>query len=275
MSRALLLLLVWSAAPDAPLKPALVPQHSAAGTKCSACHVTASWSEVRFNHDKTGFPLRGQHARVDCRSCHAADFKTPIARQCAACHFDAHAGDLGSRCEGCHDENSWASQYDADAHRRTAFPLIGAHSVIPCQECHSQSRERKFDRSVVECSACHASDVMRTLGTSLDHQSFGFAEQPCQTCHNPMSWKPARYPEHDRCFIVSSGTHSVYTCEQCHTVLPKALTNCATNTAVCTACHEHKCGSPRITAQHPNPAELHFVCADNQCVGCHIGERRP
>src|SRR5450432_3964208 len=143
MSLALFLLQLWSAAPvpaaDAPKQPQLIPigRHLTAGdTKCSACHVTASWTDVRFNHDRTGFPLKGQHSAVDCRGCHAVDFTVPIARQCVACHFDAHAGDLGSRCEGCHDESSWRTEFNPDAHRLTDFPLMGAHGVMPCQECH-------------------------------------------------------------------------------------------------------------------------------------------
>jgi hypothetical protein len=275
----LLLLPLGGAPTDAPMQaPPLIPLGRGHGgeTRCGACHVTAAWTEVRFNHDKTGFPLRGQHAHTDCRSCHASDFKTPIARQCAACHFDAHAGNLGSRCEGCHDENGWSSAFDADAHRRTGFPLLGAHGLIPCQECHSQNRERLFARSTVECAACHQNDLMRTLGTAIDHASLGFAQQRCETCHSPLSFKPARWPEHDKCFIISSGTHSVYACEQCHSTLPRGgLMACTTSTASCTACHEHKCGSAKLTAQHPNPAQIHFVCTDAACAQCHVGERAP
>jgi hypothetical protein len=292
MSRALLLLFMWGGAPaDAPKQaPPLVPigQGHGGETRCGSCHVSSSWSEVRFNHDKTGFPLRGQHAHVDCKSCHASDFKVPIARQCAACHFDAHSGDLGSRCEGCHDENSWMSAFDADAHRRTAFPLIGAHGLIPCQECHSQNRERKFDRTVVECSACHQKDLMRTLGTSIDHAVLGFTQQKCETCHNALSFKPAGFgTQHDHCFIISSGSHSAYSCEQCHDVIPRpGPMSCLSggpsppvstpaSPARCTACHEHKCGSAKLTSQHPNPSSIRFTCTDNLCNQCHLGEHGP
>ncbi len=290
MTRGLLLLWVLSAAPapapaparavtplDAPTQLPLIPlgHHPAAGeTKCSACHVTASWKEVRFNHDKTGFPLRGEHSSVDCRSCHVTDFTVPIARQCVACHFDAHAGDLGSRCEGCHDESSWRTAFDPDAHRLTDFPLIGAHGVMPCEECHGQARERRFARATVECSSCHQADLMRTFGTAVDHTVFQFT-QPCQTCHNPLSFKPARFPAHDTCFRISRGSHAAYTCEQCHSSLPRGLTpgTCSTGTASCSSCHDHKCGSAKVLSDHKNVQG--FVCADLKCAQCHPEERGP
>jgi hypothetical protein len=247
-----------------------VAKHAPETTRCAACHVTASWNEVRFDHDKTGFPLKGEHARVDCRGCHAADFSTPVGRQCVACHFDAHAGDLGSRCDACHDENTWHTQFDADAHRRTAFPLLGAHGVIPCQECHSDARDRRFSRATVPCVSCHQADLMRTTGTAVDHTTFQFT-QPCQQCHGALAFKPARFPTHDLCFRISSGPHAQYTCEQCHRSLPMtAPGSCSTGTAACTACHEHACGQ-RIQQQHPGnvPAAAAFQCADVKCAQCH------
>ncbi|MBK7860863.1 MAG: cytochrome C [Archangiaceae bacterium] len=272
MMPALLLLTFLSGAPDAPKRgAALVPAPShAAGTRCSACHVTASWSDVRFNHDKTGFPLKGQHVRVDCRGCHAADFSVPVGRQCAACHLDVHAGDLGGRCEGCHDESSWASAFDADAHRRTAFPLLGAHGVMPCQECHSAARERRFSRAIVQCASCHQADLARTAGTGVDHTTFQFT-QPCQTCHGALAFKPARFPGHDACFRISSGPHAEVACAQCHSALPATAPNsCATGTAACVSCHEHSCGE-RLQRQHPatNPAAAGFQCSNPKCAQCH------
>ncbi len=63
------------------------------GKDCAACHVTASWSQVTFDHNKSGFPLTGAHASVVCSKCHANGFSgTPKA--CAACHAEPtfHAG---------------------------------------------------------------------------------------------------------------------------------------------------------------------------------------
>ncbi|MBL8955741.1 MAG: cytochrome C, partial [Myxococcaceae bacterium] len=202
--------------------PRLLPKekgHASKGlTRCGACHATSSWAEVRFNHDKTGFPLAGKHARVDCRGCHTVDFEQPVPRQCAACHRDAHTQDLGARCEGCHDEWSWRSAFNADAHRRTNFPLVGAHSIIACQECHAESRDRRFARPTVTCAACHAGDLARTAGTAIDHAALGFT-QDCQQCHAGFAFTPARFPGHDACFTISFGSHARFSCTDCHTTL--------------------------------------------------------
>src|SRR5262245_47192494 len=45
---------------------------------CSACHTPSGWKlssvagESGFDHDRTGFPLRGAHARKACTGCHSA-----------------------------------------------------------------------------------------------------------------------------------------------------------------------------------------------------------
>ncbi|MFQ5866243.1 MAG: hypothetical protein ACE5IW_13555, partial [bacterium] len=36
---------------------------------CEICHVAVSWTEVRFNHNRTEFPLQDRHKEVDCSSC--------------------------------------------------------------------------------------------------------------------------------------------------------------------------------------------------------------
>ena len=262
---------------DAPKKRVLVPHGQrleTAETQCELCHVTASWDDVRFDHDKTGFPLKGKHARVDCRGCHAQSFTTPVPRQCVACHRDAHAGDLGARCEGCHDELSWKSAFDADAHRRTNFPLVGGHAVIPCQECHFESRDRRFARSTVDCAACHQRELMRTFGTAVDHTRLGFAGG-CQSCHRASGFRPAVFPGHDGCFNLSQGSHANIACATCHAVgLPAMVMTgtCNTRTAACTTgCHSHDCAA--VSARQ-HQGVMGFQCQDRRCWECHLEQRR-
>lgn len=260
--------------PGPPLLPKLkLKQHAEENTtRCVSCHTTSTWSEVRFNHEKTGFPLKGKHARVDCRGCHAASFDTPVPRQCAACHRDAHTQDLGAHCESCHDETTWRSPFNADAHRRTNFPLVGAHAVIPCQECHAEVRDRRFARPTVTCSSCHQGDLTRTLGTAIDHAALGFT-QDCQQCHGAFAFRPARFPNHDSCFLVSYGSHAAFSCAQCHTTLQvmTAPGTCSTRTAACTQCHEHTC---TVTGGQTPTDQLHqgvagYQCANRKCYECH------
>lgn len=300
---ALLLSLLLAAAPDAglPSKDAprtkVVPDvlgamkaftkkgHEGPGTgvtACSACHATTSWTDVRFNHERTGFSLTGRHARTTCKSCHLTDFSVPLPRGCAACHRDVHAGELGARCEGCHDTSDWRSRFDVDAHRRTNFPLVGAHAALPCVECHFEARERRFSRAAVECQACHQADALRTqMGKPVNHVSLGLDVRNCRECHTPLAFTPARFPTHDECFPISAGVHAGVPCLNCHTSLGPTTMRCSTGTAQCTHCHtnEGRAGV-EITftdQQHADGKAPGYVFADRRCLDCHYprGGRLP
>jgi hypothetical protein len=239
---------------------------SGMGTQCGACHKTSSWTDVQFDHDRTGFPLKGGHRRVTCKACHAINFENKVPTTCAGCHRDPHAAEFGLTCEGCHDEQHWTTTFTADAHRRTNFPLSGAHATIPCRECHPNARDRDFSRSPVTCATCHLSDYQRTGSTTIDHAGAGFS-QDCRQCHTTLRWRPARFPDHDRCFLLSAGPHAGIRCTSCHRALPTGVVTgqCATNTASCTGCHEHSCA--RTDPKHP--PGIGYECKDQKCYQCH------
>ncbi len=75
-----------------------------------SCHDQAAWKPARgFDHQKTAFPLTGEHQQVACASCHPkkaapqpgdADgaflqLRGIAHSTCASCHRDAHAGRMG------------------------------------------------------------------------------------------------------------------------------------------------------------------------------------
>jgi hypothetical protein len=243
-------------------------------TACGACHGTGSWTEVRFNHERTGFPLTGRHARTTCKACHAADFTVPLPRSCGACHRDVHAGELGARCENCHDTADWRSRFDVDAHRRTNFPLMGAHAALPCVECHAEARERRFTRAATDCPACHQADVMRTqaIDKPVNHVTLMLDQRSCRECHSPLAFTPARFPTHDECFPISAGPHAV-PCLNCHTSLASAVTmRCSTGTAKCTQCHTNAGGSDigQTDLQHADGKAPGYSFNDRRCLDCHF-----
>ncbi len=245
-----------------------------ADADCDACHHTSTWSEVRFNHERTGFPLTGRHQSARCRGCHGTDFTRPLARTCSACHVDVHAQELGARCESCHDTANWKSRFDAEGHRRTNFPLLGGHAALPCSECHAEAAERRFSRTTVACGSCHQADYQRTSTGGLDHRRSGFDHVYCQACHDGFRFKPARYPNH-ACFPLT-GPHQL-TCAECHrssAILRKDPTRtCSTGTVVCVACHEHECailGNPTDTFhQSRHVPGYGTTCSSTKCVACH------
>jgi len=257
--------------------PKLVPPVShptSDTTPCGSCHSTEGWTVVKFDHDKTGFPLKGQHARTSCKQCHPVDFDAAVPASCRSRHRDAHGGELGARCEGCHDENGWASRFNADSHRRTAFPLVGAHAALPCEQCHYAAADRRFSRNVVECVACHQREYDSTRVLSLDHARLGFSTD-CRGCHLAWRFRPARFPGHDVCYLLSSGPHAGLGCRSCHTNgVPMVATfgACNSGSAVCTTCHV----CPDMDRIHAAKAVAGYVCGkESKCYECHRFERAP
>jgi hypothetical protein len=242
----------------------LLAPHAAGETKCAACHTAEGWQKVRFDHARTGFALAGAHQQAACRACHGGDFATAQPTSCSGCHQDPHAGDRGPSCAGCHDERSWAPLFTADAHRRTNFPLTGRHALLPCTECHQETRDRTFTRSTKACFDCHSADYARTAGGAVDHAAANFP-QTCRACHDPFHWKPARFAQHDHCFQLSVGKHAGIACLDCHSSLAGARPDgtCSTGTAKCQRCHA--CAD--VTPKHP--PNIGFQCADLKCYQCH------
>lgn len=239
--------------------------HTAGETKCGLCHKTTGWREVSFAHDRTGFPLKGLHDGAPCRSCHAGAFDHALPRNCAGCHEDPHGGELGLRCEGCHEEKGWEPLFDADAHRRTAFPLGGRHAILPCTECHAGANLRSFATPPKPCVACHSAERALAARTSIDHDALGFSSD-CVQCHNAFGWERGRWVGHDRCFQISTGDHAGIACEGCHTSLAGVAVqanSCSTNTASCVRCHS--CGS--TDGEHGDVEG--YQCRDRKCYECH------
>jgi hypothetical protein len=242
------------------------PKGSSEDTPCEACHTVRSWGEAAFAHDRTGFPLEGKHQVARCQSCHIVNLTSPVSRACAGCHHDPHEGDFGQRCEGCHDAQSWKALFGVDAHRRTNFPLVGRHAILPCTECHTNMLNNRFSRRTVDCLACHQVDYTSTLGTPVNHIQLGFSTQ-CRDCHSPFRFKGAHFAKHNDCFLITSGPHAGIECMNCHTSLTGAQVNgtCATGTAACSACHVHLCG--QMAQVHANVAG--YQCKDVKCYQCH------
>ncbi|MFL5408932.1 MAG: hypothetical protein ACJ79O_24190 [Myxococcales bacterium] len=145
---------------------------------CSDCHEVASWTAVRFDHDReTRFPLTGAHENRPCASCHLRDGSgvvryTSLATDCASCHADVHAGQFASGrvasvdCTECHSVVEF--KRTSFQHRRpfTSFELTGKHASVACSACHRDvavGRSAKVTRYrglPLTCEGCHV-DVHR------------------------------------------------------------------------------------------------------------------
>jgi len=174
------------------------------GNKCDDCHTVKGWKKVKFNHDKTDFPLKGRHKKVACDACHKKDLFDDLKTNCYACHKndDEHRGQYGRKCEDCHNPRQW-KKFKFD-HDKTDFPLKAKHKKVPCNSCH---RGDLFDEDLqTNCFACHAQD-------DAHEESEG---EKCENCHNEQGWNKQVIFEHDMTEFPLVGLHATIPCEECH-----------------------------------------------------------
>lgn len=161
------------------------PHAGTLGESCENCHNTEQWIQVQVDHDRTAFPLIGQHRAVQCKGCHEGQkFKdAPVA--CAGCHAkdDKHRGRLGNDCGACHSPRDWRL-WEFDHGKTTKFPLQGAHASLLCESCHTNPNGLHVGLSTV-CGSCHAGD-------DAHDGSFGMR---CERCHTSASFKEVHAAE--------------------------------------------------------------------------------
>jgi hypothetical protein len=176
------------------------------GTKCDSCHNEKAWSKNTFNHNReTKFRLRGKHATTACTSCHKKHiYKTKTKTNCYSCHKidDVHKGKQGKNCKNCHNEKGWRTKVRFE-HDITRFPLVGLHSVVPCEECHISS---DYKKASIQCNSCHKRDDIHKGKLGID----------CQTCHNPNGWAIWRFDHNSQSQFKLDGAHKKVHCHSCH-----------------------------------------------------------
>lgn len=178
------------------------------GTECNDCHRVTQWPDVTFDHGRdTMFALRGAHSDLECTSCHVEPVAVakPSVR-CIDCHAedDPHAGQLGDTCQACHSdvELTWPERVRFD-HDLAAFPLLGKHDALVCDDCHATPA---FHDAGEQCVDCHAEDDVheRRLGSE------------CATCHNPNSWLAWTFDHDTQTDFALTGAHDGLDCHSCH-----------------------------------------------------------
>lgn len=148
------------------------------GQSCRDCHNEAGWKVERFDHNRARFPLAGRHARIECQACHKTLAYRSVPRDCYGCHEadDKHKRTLGRNCASCHNTRDWRT-WDFD-HRKTRFPLDGAHARTACAACHRTPAEEPL-RLATACIECHR----------RDDKHDGAYGPVCDRCHVTSSFR--------------------------------------------------------------------------------------
>lgn len=227
--------------------------------RCEDCHTVKDFHQTTFTlamHSKTRYPLVGAHAAVACSDCHKAGlggrndkvlpFRFPDVN-CTACHQDPHHGEFKERmaqrradgtplgCEACHDTRSWANISGFD-HSKTKFPLLGAHRVVKCGDCHKApvgSTQVQFKGTSQICEDCHKDAHAGQFGKG--------GKTLCADCHNSQRWVPSTFNHDTRTHFPLQGGHEGVACDKCHTqtrmVSGKAIIIYKQAPSQCSDCH--------------------------------------
>jgi len=134
-------------------------------------------------------------------------------------------GSLKIACENCHTPTGWLplrSPPDFD-HNKTAYPLRGMHTRVPCEECHV---DPVFSNAGRNCQDCHADIHRRKNGAQ------------CDLCHRVNGWQVSVHNinEHQDRFPLI-GAHAVVDCYACHKVGTVGQFNRQGLSTECVSCH--------------------------------------
>lgn len=250
------------------------PHPVAVSTACASCHTNDNWRTRRFDHSRTAFPLRGEHATVACESCHkqpATKVKPPSAT-CASCHADTHRGEFKQDCKACHAETGWArAPFDHQAGTPSHFALTDGHASLTCRTCHMNlgatatlPPARKvvdFRGQLTTCVSCHRDVHQSELGTT------------CDACHSSKTFAVATFT-HPGGSDFYGGQHAPLSCASCHQH-PAVLA--AARRALpppAPASRGVPAGLPLAATKHTQLLSTRFKGIATTCVTCHADPHR-
>ena len=214
--------------------------HAAFPTTCQQCHDTVQWSDGKFDHSTTGFPLTGLHTVPprQCTDCHVNNNYTLNSAACVNCHLKDYQGttnpnhvtaNFPQTCDSCHSTSTWLNA--TFNHNSTGFALTGAHNVPPrqCSDCHVNNN---YNITSTACISCHQTDYNNAI-TPVNHVAAGFPTT-CDTCHDTVLWTDGKF-NHSSTGFQLTGSHTVppRQCSDCH-----VNNNYTLNSILCYSCHQ-------------------------------------
>jgi len=219
---------------------------------CFACHPNGN-EDGAFNHDVTGFQLKGAHIQTTCLDCHSSGF-AGTSSTCKSCHTDNYneatnpnhkdAG-ITNECEDCHTETSWGPSL-FDHTTSSGFELSGGHLGKQCSECHVGNTTSASS----ECISCHQANY----NEAENHLSQNYPKE-CLQCHTTTNWEDADF-DHNLTEFPLTGSHTATECSACHT------NGYAGTSTLCNSCHTDN----YTAAQNPSHSAAGI---STECETCH------
>jgi hypothetical protein len=246
---------------------------------CKGCHSIESFDRPTFSHEKTKFPLRGEHDTKRCSKCHESPKKKPAAT-CSGCHGDPHRERFTRLdCATCHALGGKKKIERFDHARNAEFALTGRHSALACRSCHRGKGPTKFERlqDGLSCRTCHAH------AKAHDGQ---FDDKQCTGCHVEGGSKKLDFDHQADTRFPLVGMHQKVKCEKCH-----EGGTYKSNKLACIDCHQDshegqlgdkcdKCHSPEVKFEeiefdHDRLSRFELVGLHEkvECEKCHPKRR--
>ncbi len=230
------------------------PHDNSLGARCSSCHTVEGWKIIRNAaaersfHEKTRYPLKGEHLEVACNACHGpfpgipARFKGLPFSRCNDCHVDAHQGQLSPvnargtppDCAACHSVDGFLpAKFTQAQHEKTKYPLEGSHKAVACTACHAANpalKERISEAVQAEVKRKHRKPLFSMLTFDFKgslqacdtchkdpHQNqFDARAGGCAKCHGLESFHALRFDHQKDSSFHLEGKHAEVPCEKCH-----------------------------------------------------------
>ena len=229
-----------------------VSGYSYSSAACYACHPSGN-KEGAFNHDLTGFSLKGAHVQAQCLDCHTNGY-AGTSNACSSCHTNnynqasnpnhVNAG-ISTECETCHTAEGWTpSLFDHTA--TTGFELTGGHSGRQCSDCHQGTTSNASP----ECISCHQENYNKAENHVANNYPYD-----CLQCHTTASWDGATF-DHNATNFPLTGAHVSTECAACHT------NGYSGTPTTCVSCHQ----SNYDQTVNPNHNSIGIP---NTCDECH------
>jgi hypothetical protein len=161
--------------------------------------------------------LEGKHGEQACLVCHPGYQAQGTSRDCQSCHLDEYdrttqpnhrQTGYSTQCDQCHrfaDTDWHQGRFDHDV--ATAFPLVGKHAQVACEQCHLGGQ---YAGTPKDCYSCH---WVRSQDDPWRLQ----IGQDCGQCHSPEGWKPAQWDHGGPpASWPLEGVHAERGCLDCH-----------------------------------------------------------
>jgi hypothetical protein len=170
-----------------------IPNHVTAGfstSMCSTCHDTVLWSDGKFDHSTTGFPLQGPHMLPPRTTVTGAI--GPMVNACTDCHVGGNytTGYPTTDCYGCHQTYFT----NAQTYGTNVPNHVAANYPTTCATCHTTWGTTAWLGAVFNHTFFrlpHPSSGVAGVCSDCHTVSTNYKQFSCENCHTyPNAHRP-------------------------------------------------------------------------------------